>query len=312
MPAVSVVIVAWNGRDLLRECLANVARTKLAQGLEALVVDNASSDGAREMVETEFPDVRLLRTGENLGFAGGNNRGFAETSGDKVLLLNPDAFVSDPDLISELADFLDRNPDHGGVGCKLTYPDGRHQVGDAGFAPAPSTVFSHAFGLARVFGTKGLFLPPQKDLAPIEVDWISGALFMVRRDVLERVGGLDESFFMYAEDVEFGCRIRSAGWKIAYLPSRSAVHVQGGTQDTGKSPSTRWLDALAVLYRRYNPGSFAWFRLSMGAGFALRALAYRLAGLARPSTQHAAKARAMATFARHMFRMPRPDPTPPR
>lgn len=308
-PEISVVIVAWNGRALLEECLRRLFAQVPEPAFEVIVVDNASQDGAPGMVEARFPDVRLIRAGANLGFAAGNNLGFSHARGDIVLMLNPDAFLIGTDTISRLARFLRSHPDHAGVGCKLLYADGRHQVGDAGHAPTPGSMIVHGFGLSRLLpGMRGVFLTRIPPTGMVEVDWISGALFMVRKEVIARVGGLDAGFFLYAEDVEWGCRIRDAGWRIAYLPEVSAIHVQGGTQDgpadAARAPSTRWIDAFAELYRRRNPGRFYAFRFGLGLGFAARAVMFALLSIFPGRRPALNRARTMSIFARHILSMP--------
>jgi GT2 family glycosyltransferase len=167
-------------------------------------------------------------------------------------------------------------------------------------------VLAHGFGLQRLAGARSLFLSGLSGTRPVEVDWISGALFMVRRSALRDVGGFDERFFMYAEDVDLGCRLRDAGWRLAHLPDISAVHVQGGPA-AASDPSTRWLDSLAGLYARRNPGRFAAFRIGLGLGFGLRAAAYAAVSLV--TGRRRGDARAMAVFARRVWLMPEPEGT---
>ncbi len=308
-PSVSVVIVAWNGRAILERCLEYLFAQVSPPSFEVIIVDNGSADGAPEMVETRFPQCRLIRSGANLGFAGGNNLGFTQTRGHYVLLLNPDVYLTDPDTLLRLSAYLDENPRLAGVGCRLTYADGRHQVGDAGYRPTPWTLIMHGLGASRIMpGVRGLFLTRLAQTKAMEVDWVSGALFLVRRAVIDAVHGLDTSFFLYAEDVEWGCRMRRAGWELAYLPDLSAIHLQGGTQGDsaalGATPSLRWIDALAHLYSRENANGFWAFRLGLGVGLGLRAIVFALLGLLYASWRP--RARAMASFSRHILTMPAP------
>lgn len=308
-PSVSVVIVAWNGCALLGRCLGYLFAQQSPPSFEVIVVDNGSSDGTPEMVEARFPQCQLIRSGENLGFAAGNNLGFAHARGRHVLLLNPDVYLTEPLTLQRLSAFLDETPRFAGVGCRLTYADGRHQVGDAGYRPTPRALLMHGLGISRLLpGVRGLFLTRLAPQGAMEVDWLSGALFLVRREVIDAVDGLDTSFFLYAEDVEWGCRMRRAGWYLAYLPDLSAIHLQGGTQGEGAAlgatPSLRWIDALAHLYAREHANGFWAFRLGLGVGFGLRAMVFALAGLLRAGWRP--RARAMATFSRHILTMPAP------
>jgi GT2 family glycosyltransferase len=244
-----------------------------------------------------------VRSGGNLGFARGNNLGFGRARGRHVLLLNPDAFLTDPTLLDDLVRWLDARPELGAVGCRLTFSDGRHQVGDAGFRPSAAAMASWALGLSA--WRRGVFLADHgRRREPIAVDWLCGAFMLVRRSVLATVGGLDETLFMYAEDIEWGCRARAQGVRIAYLPWRSVVHVQGGTQrrDGRRAVSTGWLDNLVGLHRRLYPES-CWrcVRTVVALGFLLRALAY--GGLARLRPAWHDKAAAMRQFAHHVWSM---------
>src|SRR5262249_20091783 len=147
--------------------------------------------------------VRLIASDKNRGFACGNNRGIASSRGRLILLLNPDAFLTDPTVLEKTANWLDTHSDYAGLGCKLIFPDGKHQVGDAGYAPTPLSVVMHAFGLTRLIpGARGVFLNParRKPVQAIDVDWICGAFFLIRRSVIDEVGGLNEQIFMYGED----------------------------------------------------------------------------------------------------------------
>jgi GT2 family glycosyltransferase len=301
----SIVIVSWNCWGMLRTCLRHVFASRTALAFEVILVDNDSADGTPERVEAEFSDVRVIRSGGNLGFAKGNNLAFERAVGRHVLLLNPDAFMTDERLLDDLVRWLDAHEAFGAVGCRLTFPDGTHQVGDAGYRPSGAAMACWALGLSRWFG--GVFLGRGRGAQRvIEVDWICGAFMLVRRSVLELVGGLDDGFFMYAEDVEWGCRARRRGIRLAYLPWREVVHVQSGTQyENGRAPvSTKWLDNLVALHRRLDPGG-CWrcVRMIVALGFLGRAGLYRMIGLLRSRPALVNKAQAMMLFARHTWAM---------
>ena len=303
-PDVSVVIVTWNCREMVRTALRYLFTSETRLALQVILVDNDSRDGTPEAVATEFPQVEVVRSGGNLGFSRGNNLGFKQARGRHVLLLNPDAFLIDKTLVEDLVAWLDTHADYGALGCRITFPDGTHQVGDAGYRPTTKAMICAALGLNRLSSRlHGVFIAGG-GTKPIDVDWICGAFMLVRRDVLERIGGFDESIFMYAEDVEWGCRARERGIRIAYLPWRQIVHVQNGTQykDGQAKVSTLWLDNLFLIYRRLNQGApWSLVRGAMAAGFLLRALVYRIASvlIARPPLKN--KSRAMLIFARHVW-----------
>lgn len=300
---ISIVIVTWNCRALIDQCLWHVAASRHSYSHEVIVVDNQSSDGTADHIAARWPEVKLIRSGGNLGFARGNNLGFTIARGRLVLLLNPDCYLTDPETLHKTVSEMDRHPEIGACGVRLTYPDGRYQVGDAGFRPTPASIVSHAFTLSKLFPAwTGVFLtrePPKVD-GVCRVDWITGAFMMVRASVIERVGGLDGNIFMYGEDVEWGCRMRDSGVNLAYFPQIAAVHLQGGTQaDPDRPPSTKWLDGLIGVYDRFFPNYRMVPRVAFFLGFGLRALAYGLAGLFTGRRSIRLKARAMAIFACH-------------
>ncbi len=278
-PRLTVIIVNWNTRELLRDCLSSLGTGDPDVPREIMVVDNASRDGSPEMVAREFPAVRLIANTENVGFARANNQAIRASRGRYILLLNSDTVVPDPGIFRDWLAFLDDRPEIGASGCRLVTADGRRWVGDAGFRPSLKTVGCYAFFLSRFFPRccPGLFLNESRLNGALAVDWISGADLMTRRDVLEQVGLLDESLFMYAEDVEWGCRLRKHGYAVYYLPRFVIVHLVGAS---GKKRQTEgfshlWLENLRRLYALLNPGqSLLWFDVIFSAGLLLRSFLY--------------------------------------
>ncbi|HEY0420568.1 MAG TPA: glycosyltransferase family 2 protein, partial [Acetobacteraceae bacterium] len=298
-PLLSIIVVTWNCRDLALRCLDEIAASRIGAPYEVLVVDNASADGTAAAVAAAHPAVRLTVNAENLGYARANNQAIAEAAGAFLLLLNPDAFPTGADEFAAMLSFLRAHGEYAALGCQLVHPDGRHQVGDAGFRPTPRHVAAHGLGLTRLMpGARGLFVTRLPD-AVMDVDWVCGACLLVRAEVVRQVGGLDDRFFLYAEDVEWGCRMRARGHRIGYLPGVRMLHIQGGTQ-AGASP--RWLDSLGQLYARMNGGRrWGVFRWSLAAGFAMRAAAYRAASLLPGRDSLAARGRVMGLYARHVW-----------
>ncbi|BDG73481.1 glycosyltransferase family 2 protein [Roseomonas fluvialis] len=301
----SVVIVTWNCRALVLDCLAALFASELPAQTEVIVVDNASADGTAAAVAVAFPEVLLIANHENAGFAAGNNLGFAVARGQTILLLNPDAFPAAPDSLMALWRFLEANAGYAAAGPRLLHEDGRHQVGDAGWRPGFISLALHALGLSQLLPRHlhGVFLvrPDRLGAGPVPVDWICGACMMVRADAVRQVGGLDANFFMYAEDVEWGCRMRRAGLRLGYLPQVRVRHLQGGTQ-VGRAAPTRWLDNLVRLHCSLNgPGALPLLRPILAAGFALRALAYGALAFLRGDRGRATQAATMWAFARHAW-----------
>jgi GT2 family glycosyltransferase len=222
----------------------------------------------------------LIRNDENLGFPRANNQGIEVARGDYVLLLNSDTIITGPTIFRRWIAFMDENPDVGFSGCRLVFRDGTHQVGDAGYRPKLSTLVAHNLFLNRLFPRvfKGLMVSYRKSPGRIEVDWICGADLLVRRSIIPETGSLDETIFIYAEDVEWGCRMRSHGYHGYYLPDLELIHLQGAT--TNQYPdqfSGMDLKNMRLIYSALNPRqSLFLYDLIMSIGFLSRAVLYTL------------------------------------
>lgn len=232
----SVVVVSYNTRALLERCLRTTQSSLDTIDYEIIVVDNASDDGSADMVAATFPDVTLVRSAENRGFAAGVNLGVGASSGRYVLLLNSDATV-DRDAITALMRALDETPRAAAAGGMLVNQDGSFQGSYADFPTLLSETLL-ATGLSR------WLLPPSFPMYPAEqsqqdraVDWVCGAFVLLRRQALDEVGPLDEAFFMYAEEVDWCYRAHERGWSVLYVPEARAVHLVGASY--GKAPVRR-------------------------------------------------------------------------
>lgn len=308
-PGLSVLIVTYDSASEIDTCLALLTASRIDRACEVIVVDNASGDGTPARIAARWPEVRLIAEAENHGFAGANALAYAACRGARVLLLNPDAYLRDPNAVAAALAHLDAHPDVGAVGLRLVFEDGRHQVGDAGFEPRPLSVAVHAAGLSGRFGLRGLYLSGRQARGPrpVAVDWLCGAFLMLRREAVEAIGGLSSPLFLYGEDIDWGCRLRDAGWRVDYLPAPAVVHLQGGS---GGARSARWLDGLAGIYRLRNagrrPSSQAFFAVPLRLGFTARALTYAVAGRIRGRPDLARRARDMRLFAKHLETVSRP------
>jgi len=232
-PTLSVIIVSWNVCDLLRACLSAVSRAQdRGLALEVIVVDNVSADGSVEMVRREYPQVRVIANTENRGFTGGNNQGLALGAGRYLMLLNPDTEVQDGAL-QTLVDYLEAHAEVGAVGPQLRNPDGSVQSSRRRF-PTLATAFFESTWLQR-WAPRGLlrryYVQDRGDDETLAVDWVTGAALVVRRPVYEQVGGLDEDFFMYSEELDWCRRIKAAGWQVVYLPAARVVHHEGKSSE---------------------------------------------------------------------------------
>lgn len=228
----SVIVVSFNSAAFLERCLASVDAWLRGVDHHVCVVDNASSDGSAALVHRLFPRVEVIAKGENLGFAAGVNCGLRATEGRYVLWLNPDAELLDGGA-RDLIDYLGTHPGVGIVGPQLVDPSGEVQLSCRAF-PSYRTALFHRYALiTRLFprnpGSRQYLLSDWDHRSAREVDWVSGACLLHRRSVLEDIGGLDERFFMYCEDVDFCLRARQAGWGVQYHPGMRVLHHLGGS-----------------------------------------------------------------------------------
>lgn len=262
---ISVIIVNYNVRDFLSNALTSLFRALDGLTSEVFVVDNASDDGSVELIKKDFPKVHLIQNTRNAGFAKANNQALAVSKGKYLLLLNPDTLVQE-DSIRVLMEYFRANPSAGMVGCKILNPDGTLQLACRRSFPTPWTAFTKTFGLSSLFPQSKLFarynltyLDPDKSY---EVDAVSGSFMMIKRDVYEKIGGLDETFFMYGEDLDWCYRVQKAGWKVMYVPHTSIIHYKGeSTKRSNIDELKVFYQAMRLFVRKHHTGSsmFEWF-----------------------------------------------------
>lgn len=230
-PMVSVVIVSWNARQYLKQCLESLSARACRFPMEVLVVDNDSSDGSADMVEKDYPNCRLLRNETNLGFAKANNIGIKASTGRYVCLVNSDVRVL-PDCITKLVDYCEAHAEVGMAGPRILGGDGKLQRSCRGF-PTLWNMFCRSLALDSLFPSCRLFggyLMPYWEHDTLEaVDILSGCFWIVRREALPKVGLLDEKFFMYGEDMDWCKRFRAGDWRIAFVPEAEAIHYGGAS-----------------------------------------------------------------------------------
>jgi N-acetylglucosaminyl-diphospho-decaprenol L-rhamnosyltransferase len=231
-PDLSVVIVNWNVSDHLRRCLESIVSRQSSVVSEIIVVDNASTDGSVEMLRAEFPQVTLIANADNRGFPAAINQGIDAAQGRYVLLLNADTEILD-DALTTLVRYLDAHPDVGVVGPQLLYPDGGVQSSRRRF-PTLATLFLESTWLEPLAPRSLLrryHVLDQPDDATLGVDWIYGAAMLARRETTQQVGGMDEGFFMYSEELDWCRRIKAAGWRVVYHPAAQIVHHEGKSSE---------------------------------------------------------------------------------
>lgn len=268
-PDLSIIIVSWNTRDLLRGCLTSLRETLAPVTAQVIVVDNASTDGTAAMVAADFPEAALIANDANRGFAAANNQGLRIATGREILFLNPDTAVL-PGSIQPALAYLRAEPGVGAVGVRLLNGDGSLQPSWRQFYSFFGTVLDNKL-TARVLGR------PQGSLTglparPTAVDWVIGAFLLVRRAALEQIGGgFDERFFVFGEEIDLQYSLRRAGWTVAFLPEPAIVH--HGSQ------SSRQVKVAATMYdyrgrflfvcKHYPPASVALYWLKAQAGLLL-------------------------------------------
>lgn len=246
---ISVVIVSWNVRDLLRGCLSALRDEGTRRPLEIFVVDNDSADGSADMVASEFPEVRLMRNRENVGFARGCNQALREARGEFCVLLNPDTRLM-PGALETLRAFLLAHPRACAAGPRLLNPDGSLQPNGHVF-PRLSGTLLRALRVSALFPRwyDRRYRWGREDFdQEVQVDWVCGACLMLRGAALEELGLLHEGYFLYYEEVEWLLHARRAGWTAHYVPTAVVQHAWGAS--TAKS-SSRWLDYLRDSQYRY-------------------------------------------------------------
>lgn len=262
MPDISIIIINWNTRDLLAECLESLYKTISGASFDIWVVDNASTDDSVQMVQANFPSVQLILNRDNVGFARANNQAMTASQGRTMLLFNSDA-VATPGAVVALMQVIEAHPQTGIVGAHLLNSDGSFQASHSPF-PNLWQEFLILSGLGRLF--YGRWYPSrgaQEDKGPQPVDYVEGACLLVRREAFEQAGGLDEGYFMYAEEVDWCYSMRRAGWQVWYQPEAHIIHYGGGSSRNRRTQREADLYRSRVRFFRKNYGDTAAIALKM-------------------------------------------------
>lgn len=226
----SIIIVNYNTKELLKQTIQSVIDNTENISYEIIVVDNASVDGSVDMVNKDYPQVRIIENTENLGFSKANNKGIKIACGRCIMLLNSDTYVLESCLESCI-NYMDKYKDIGTVGCKVVLANGKLDHACKRGFPTPEASLYYLLKLDKLFpkvkkfGQYKMSYVLEDDIS--EVDSLTGAFMIVRREVIEKIGGLDEAFFMYGEDIDWCYRIREAGYKIMYYPKVKIIHYKG-------------------------------------------------------------------------------------
>jgi GT2 family glycosyltransferase len=250
-PDVSIIVVNYNARVLLEACLTSIDQQVKGLACEVVVIDNGSTDGSLEAVQARFPHVLVIANGTNLGYSRAVNQGLRVARGRYLLLLNNDAVVQ-PLAVEKLVAFLEARPQAGMVGCKVLNPDRSIQETARAFPSPLNALFGRKTLLTRLFPhnrfyQRYIISRPGSVAHAVEVDWVSAACALVRRQAIQEVGALDEGFFLYFVDTDWCRRLKERGWQIYYDPEAEIIH----HEHQGGSRHSRWHAArMAVVMHR--------------------------------------------------------------
>lgn len=272
----SVIVVNYNVEYFLDQCLSSVRNASKNLEIEVIVVDNASKDGSVELLEKKYSDFHLILNKDNVGFSKANNQGIEISQGKYVLLLNPDTVVQE-DSFEKVIKYMDAYPETGGLGVRMIDGKGNFLPESKRGLPTPMVAFYKIFGLSRIFPKSKRFgqyhLGHLSEFETNEIDILSGAFMLMRKEALDKVGNLDESFFMYGEDIDLSYRIQQGGYKNVYFPETTIIHYKG---ESTKKSSVNYVfvfyRAMIIFAKKHFTGNNAWlFSFLINAAIYFRA-----------------------------------------
>ncbi len=283
----SIVIICWNDWKVLENCLRSIFEGTHKISFEVIVSDNGSSDGSVEKIHAQFPAVRVLENGANLGFAKGNNAGIKQAQGDYVLILNPDTIIHNASL-DRWIEFAEKHPEAGAFGCRVQNPDGTYQRSARPFPTITRYLFA-ALYLRFLGHLRRPVLTPEYDWwkgdTEREIDWQSGCCVMFRGDLLKTLDGFDERFFYQFEEVDLCRRVWSAGYRIRFTPEASITHLGG--QSVKRFPARFAIEVCRNGYRyffkHFGPRGALQYRSVVLISLAVRSIGYGVWNIFRPS-----------------------------
>jgi GT2 family glycosyltransferase len=263
----TVIIVNWNVKNFLKGCLESIYRFTRGIEFEVFVVDNNSSDGSRDMVKADFPQVRLIENSQNLGFAASNNIALKECASEYVLLLNPDTELADNSL-KAMVEYMDAHAEAGCIGCKLFFGDGSLQHSCRTFPSIFTDLMDNLF-LAWIFPRSTFFNSYRMGYWSHdhvrEVDVPAGACLMVRYDIIRSIGFFDTRFFLYYDEIDLCRRIKNGGWKIFFVPYMKIIHYSNKSSKQIPLDIIRWMNRSKLLFfeKHYGRWSIIFLLLSL-------------------------------------------------
>ncbi len=251
----SIIIVNYNAEKFLKDCIKSIYTETKGISFDIWVVDNASCDNSVQMVKECFPEVKLIENTQNVGFAKANNMAVSKSEADYVLLLNPDTLILG-NAVEKMVEFMDKNPQVGISGCKVLNKDGTLQFACRRSIPTPKVAFFRLAGLSKLFPNSRImakynltYLDPDKSS---EVDSVSGSFLMIRREVIDSIGLLDEQFFMYGEELDWCLRAKKAGWKVMYWPYAEIIHYKGEcTRFNSRRATFEFYRSMYLFHRKH-------------------------------------------------------------
>ncbi|HPI19238.1 MAG TPA: glycosyltransferase [Candidatus Kapabacteria bacterium] len=266
---ISIIIVNYNVKDFLFQCLKSIEKAEQNLNVEVIVVDNNSTDGSANYLSPLFPRVKFIALEENLGFGKANNLGFKQAKGKYFLILNPDTILEENTLLV-MKEYHDTHQEVGIAGCKVLNADGTFQVPCRRGFPTPWVAFTKLFGLQQIFPKSKLFGRYNQTFQNIDetyyIESISGSFMFARRETIEELGGFDTDFFMYAEDIDLCYRATKLNWKIAYVHTTSIIHYKGESTKRSKDNELKNFYKAMEIYtlKHYANSGFLLFFLKIG------------------------------------------------
>lgn len=255
MTEISVVIVSFNVKNYLLNCLRSVLKASAHFSVEIIVVDNDSSDGSTEAIRKEFPEVAIIQNSQNLGFGTACNQGLSIAKGSFLLILNPDTIVEES-IFEKLIPAMQSDDKTGMMGCKILNEDGSLQLACRRSFPTPWSAFSRLIGLSKLFPKSPLFasynLTYLDENESCQLDAISGSFMLMSRKAYENTGGFDEQFFMYAEDLDLCYRVKESGLKVIYNPDASIIHFKGKSFSKSVDTKFHFYQAMKIFVRKHS------------------------------------------------------------
>jgi len=256
----SIIIINYNVKEFLLNLLDSLRKAVKNISTEIIIVDNDSDDGSVEILREKFPNIKLIANKKNVGFGSANNQALHVAKGKYFLLINPDTIVRE-DTLLKMLEFFEKTPQVGIAGCKVLNPDGSLQLACRRGFPGPWTSFTKVMGLSKLFPKSRLFarynLTFLNENQTYEVDAVSGAFMMMRKEVYEKIGGFDQQFFMYGEDLDLCYRVQKSGYKVYYVHSTEIIHYKGESTKRSSLDETKiFYDAMHLFVRKHFSSSF--------------------------------------------------------